>query len=621
MSIFSTMQEAFPASGGRPPTDWELLAQTLRTVALWPYMMEDIGTKRLLQLSQLLQAQGYEPGTEEFAKAWEERAAPIFQKVPSLEKRGFARQLSYRGQIPWTEFAQRFGPQWESVWNQVTTAAQPWLTGLPQGEQQEVLNQVRAMVMAGTVPITMRPGGEMTVNQEALQRHFQTMLPNVITYLEKAPQTMTLGKWFAGPGNAPELAKAIENNPALRMWAAIPVDRRDPSRAVQAFQEVMGQRMQGLVSGAELAVKAYEAARDAGSYAEAAKAIKALDQAIALGFVPPTIAQGLKAQLDAFKAQTQIVTLPDGRKAGMNLQQAIEYQRQQTDLYLKTVIEPLGIAAAHGRVSPEGVQKALAGAARYGLDLSLVYKAVLSQESLRVSVTNAQLMNEHLRARQIQADLADRGLQRMALQERLAAERLQRAELEERGRVRRVLAAGTATDADYRLASIFFGLDAVGGMDLPTYIKAQTDQSAILSQADRDLQMVRKPRDAAKAIMSYRAALRSGITLDLQGLRSPATTGQVQDGLRNTFAFIGAGFKNVIANRAISVQDKNDLIEDLRSYLIDAYRKRLIPQSLWMQWMQGLNEASNSLLPGTTPRFRFTLPPWSRLNPPAAGRR
>lgn len=95
MSIFAQMQQAFQPQG-RAQTDWELLAQNMRLVALWPYLMEDIGSQRLLQLTELLRAQGIEPGTEEFSKAWEERSAPIFQKAPGLEKRGFARQLPYQ---------------------------------------------------------------------------------------------------------------------------------------------------------------------------------------------------------------------------------------------------------------------------------------------------------------------------------------------------------------------------------------------------------------------------------------------------------------------------------------------------------------------------------------------
>lgn len=578
MSIFAQMQQAFQPQG-RAQTDWELLAQNMRLVALWPYLMEDIGSQRLLQLTELLRAQGIEPGTEEFSKAWEERSAPIFQKAPGLEKRGFARQLPYQSQITWQDFAQRFGPQWQQVWGQIETAAKPFIQSLPPDKQQEALNQVRAMTMAGMVPVSMRPGGEISIDQKALTNAVNTMLPRALEYLERAPQTVTLSRWLsdAALGNSPELARAAQSNPALRAWLGIPVDPRDPSRAVQAFHQVMGQNVESLVNGATLAVKAYETARDVGSYAEAARAIKALDQAITLGFIPQNIAVGLKAQLDAYKSRTQVVTLPGGQRVGMDLEQAIQYQRQQTEQYLRTVIEPLGIAAAHGRASPQEVQRALAGAAALGLDLTMVYRAVLSQEGLKVAVTRQQLANERAQAG--------------ALGERLKTERLQRAELEERARVRTVLASGEATDADYRMASIFFGADATGGVDLPTYIKAQVEQSKYLMEVTDELLKVRNPRDAVQRLMNFRSAFRGGIVLDLQGLRSPATTGQVQGGLMNAFAFIDSRLMDVVGNRAYSYQDKRSLIFELRDYVMDASRRGLIPQQLRQQWLVGLARA------------------------------
>lgn len=79
--------------------------------------------------------------------------------------------------------------------------------------------------------------------------------------------------------------------------------------------------------------------------------------------------------------------------------------------------------------------------------------------------------------------------------------------------------------------------------------------------------------------------------LDLQGLRSPATTGQVQSGLMNAFAFIDSRLMDVVGNRAYSYQDKRSLIVELREYVMDASRRGLIPAQLRQQWLVGLARA------------------------------
>lgn len=467
-------------------TDAEVAANIMRMFALGPMMREDISRERDIRYAEALRAQGVEPGSEAFARQ--------FQAKRKIE-------IPYTAFRSGEQFATEFPEHYTGIASQIENVAAPHLAQAPPEVRDRAMKAIMGMVRGGQFPVHYDPTTKkFIVDSQRAAQALQAILPTVIEMASKMPQTETFGTYLARTN--PALAKIMDGNAVLKAHGALPVDVREPQRAMGPFLSDLRSHADSILMGTQLAVAAVKADPSPTTLAAAVSAVAGVEELVRQGVIPAAAAKGLLATAQAYRNQAMDVRMPDGRRVSMPANEAQQFVNQRLAFYMKQA-EQVGAALAQRPMDPalrRSKDQVIAAAAKEGLDIKPILEAIYGKETLDLQKVRLEIAGSAQRLHNARLEAEAQGIQTQAL--RINLGRAQKVDSVWK-KLERTGSLDALSDVD-RLYLARDGLQqAVGTATMEDYLRFQATSSQKYQGALDTFLNVQNARTARPALMGF----------------------------------------------------------------------------------------------------------------------